>query len=282
MKILEVEEQQQPHFSSRGCEVARPALSLLLHARASCMSKATRSCPPPPPCCDWSSQEHCLVPGPSLPSVAPGLLKPSFKIKPLSSTSAMVIMLKIHLEVRPQLSFSNWHTCVDLFIPYLKNCETGLSSLCSCSPQGAQSMNAAVDSLFCSQCALVRLWQHNPNLPYTLPSDVLRSFMVKAKYTIRSRGTTQHRWKGAHWGRIPPLPFSRDSLTFLRVWFPHPYSLCFLPLVILIIMASFLLCIISLIIIVIIYWAPAKYHEAFRAVLAGALRQEKKKEKAFT
>ena len=198
MKILEVEEQQQPHFSSRGCEVARPALSLLLHARASCMSKATRSCPPPPPCCDWSSQEHCLVPGPSLPSVAPGLLKPSFKIKPLSSTSAMVIMLKIHLEVRPQLSFSNWHTCVDLFIPYLKNCETGLSSLCSCSPQGAQSMNVAVDSLFCSQCALVRLWQHNPNLPYTLPSDVLRSFMVKAKYTIRSRGTTQHRWKGAH------------------------------------------------------------------------------------
>ena len=51
---------------------------------------------------------------------------------------------------KPQLSFSSWHACMDLFIPNWKNCEIGLLSLCSCSPKGAQSVKAGVDSLFCS------------------------------------------------------------------------------------------------------------------------------------
>lgn len=75
----------------------------------------------------------------------------------------------------------------------------------------------------------------------------------------------------------PLLPFCRDSLMFMRAWVRHPYGLCCLPLVILVIKASFPLCIISLIIIVGIYWVPAKYHQAIRVVLAGALRQEKEK-----
>ena len=106
---------------------------------------------------------------------------------------------------KPQPSFSSWHTCIDLLSPTERTVKQDCHLHGAAHPrEPSQWMLWWIHSfvpevLWWARAALCQF-------VHTLPSDVLRSFMVKTKCTVRLRGTMQHRWKGAHWGRISPSP----------------------------------------------------------------------------
>lgn len=98
--------------------------------------------PGPGPCCGWSNQKCCMVPGPLLLAIAPASSNQDWKLKLPSPRLAMVIMLKVHLEVQGTTGRQGLDTCTDPFISYVKNCETrALSSLCGAAPPGGPNIS---------------------------------------------------------------------------------------------------------------------------------------------
>ena len=118
----------------------------------------------------------------------------------------MIIMLKVPLEVSHNCPSEAGTPVLTFLSPTERTVKQGYRLHAAAHPrEPSQWMLGWIHSSVPVMCS-GDLGQHNANSFHTLPSDVLRSFTVKAKCTTRWRGTMQHRWRGVHWGRISPSP----------------------------------------------------------------------------